>query len=489
MPLRPWTRDQHWTLPPSLDACVAPDHPVRFVAAFLEELTAADWAELGIDPAGNPRGAPAYDPRVLLAIWVYGFMTGIRSCRKLAVACREQLPFLWLTGWQTPDHNTLWRFYQAHRQGMRALFKRTVATAARTGLVVWAVQAVDGTKIGGNAAKDRTLDAAALTKLLERTEQAIADLEAQEATDGPPTPPRLPPALARAEALRARVRDALAQVTAADGPPRVNLTDPDAGLVKGRQGVIAGDHAQAVAATVRLATRRRPKEPSARLITAADVVPAADDHGQLLPMLAQAEAVTGRGIDLALSDGGYHDGPTLAACADRGQRVAMPEAQQQALTDPFHKDRFRYDAATDTYSCPAGQVLRFRSTKERTDRPPVRVYKAGAAVCRAGPLVGHCTTDRRQGRALEIGPHEAVLRQHRVWMATAEAQTAYRERKTVIEPVFGVLKEELGARRFLVRGLANVRAEWRLLATGFNLRTLYRLGQRQREETRLAVAA
>ena len=73
-------------------------------------------------------------------------MTGLRSCRKLEVACRDQIPYLWLTGWQHPDHNTLWRFYKAHRQAMRELFKRTVRTAVAMELVDLAVQAVDGSK-------------------------------------------------------------------------------------------------------------------------------------------------------------------------------------------------------------------------------------------------------------------------------------------------------------------------------------------------------
>ena len=69
-------------------------------------------------------GAPAYHPRALLSVWLYGFMTGVRSCRKLEAACRDQIPYLWLTGWQHPDHNTLWRFYRGHRQAMRKLFER-----------------------------------------------------------------------------------------------------------------------------------------------------------------------------------------------------------------------------------------------------------------------------------------------------------------------------------------------------------------------------
>lgn len=480
MPLRPWTRDREGVLPPKLDDWVAADRPVRFVAAFVEALTDEEWAALGVARAGSDRGAPAYDPAVLLAAWLYGFMSGVRSCRKLAVACAEQVPFLWLTGGQRPDHNTLWRFYQAHRGTMHVLFRRTVATAAASGLVVWAIQAVDGTKIGGNAAKDRTLDAAALSKLLARVEAAIADLEAQNRPDGPPTPPRLPDDLARAGRLRERVRAALDQASAPDGPTRLNLTDPDAGLVKGRQGVVAGYDAQAAAARVRLAAPQQPTARPARLLTAVDLVADADDHGQLLPMLDRVGAATGRAVDLALVDGGYHDGATVAGCAARGQRVAMPEAQQQALADPFHTERFPYDATTDTYACPAGHPLAFRGVKTRTGRPVVRVYRGEGTVCRACPHFGACATDARQGRALEVGPPEAALRAHRAWMATDQAQALYRQRQEIIEPVFGVLKEELGARRFLLRGLANVRAEWTLLATAFNLRTCARLWRQER---------
>ena len=67
-----------------------------------------------IDLDGEPLSAPAYHPTVLLNVWLYGFMAGIRSSRKLEVGCRVQILFLWLTGRHHPDPNTLWRFYQAH---------------------------------------------------------------------------------------------------------------------------------------------------------------------------------------------------------------------------------------------------------------------------------------------------------------------------------------------------------------------------------------
>lgn len=233
MPFRSGEREAGWQLPPSLDSLLAADHPVRFVAAYLESLDASDWTQLGISLQSAERGASRYHPRILLGLWVWGFMQGVRSARKLEVAAQELLSYRWLAGQQPPDHNTLWRFYQAHRAGMRYLLTHSVRLAVRAGLVDLALQAVDGTKISGNAARDRTYDATGLDRLIERTEQAIADLEAQNATGGEQAPPRLPKELQTKAALLQRVRAAKAEL---EPGARINLTDPAARLQKGRRG-------------------------------------------------------------------------------------------------------------------------------------------------------------------------------------------------------------------------------------------------------------
>ena len=87
MPFREMNREQSWLLPPTLDELVPADHPVRFVAEFVDALDREDWRELGVQPDGEVLGAPAYHPRALLSVWLYGFMTNVRSCRKLEVAC------------------------------------------------------------------------------------------------------------------------------------------------------------------------------------------------------------------------------------------------------------------------------------------------------------------------------------------------------------------------------------------------------------------
>ena len=256
MPLREMNREQAWLLPPTLDELVPPDHPARFVAEFVDALDREDWIELGVQPDGEVLGAPAYHPRALLSVWLYGFMTSVRSCRKLEAACRDQIPYLWLTGWQHPDHNTLWRFYRRHRQNMRELFRRTVRTAVAMELVDLAVQAVDGTKVYANAAVIRTYDARRLQELLERVESAIESLEAQNEGGEEGVVARLPEKLADQKALRQRVRQAMNDLPSMERPnrykrpARINLTDKDARLMRTRKGIMPSYNAQAMVSPV-----------------------------------------------------------------------------------------------------------------------------------------------------------------------------------------------------------------------------------------------
>jgi transposase len=483
MPLRPLNREQAWLLPPTLGELIPNDHPARFVAEFVDALDHAAWVELGIGPDGEPLGAPAYHPRALLSVWLHGFMTGIRSSRKLEAACRDQVSYLWLTGWQHPDHNTLWRFYQAHRQAMRKLLKYTVATAVKLNLIDLAVQAVDGTKIAANAAGDRTYDAAGLQRLLERVELAIAELEAQnEAGDDSP-PPRLPEELLRAQALRRQVRDAMSHLVQHKGLSRVNLTDEDAQLMKGRDGIITGYNAQAMVSPL----DQDMAKGNGMLITAAEVANSAADSGQFVPMLEQAEELIGQRVPVTLADGGYHTAASLEAGERRGQVLVMAERYQGEVQAPYFKDQFAYDAATDSYICPHGQRLPFRSLRKSKliSSRSIRVYRASRTACRTCPAFGVCTRDKHAGRALWISSSDMLLRKHRQWMQTDEARSLYSRRKELIEAVFGILKDQLGARRFLLRGLANIQAEFTLLATAFNLRTLCRVWNRVRKTAQL----
>ena len=385
--------------------------------------------------------------------------------------------------------------------------------------------------MAGSASSSRTYDAQQLERLLERTERAIADLEAQNEAGDEPAAPRLPADLAEAQRLRAEVL-AARQALAAGERRHVNLTDPDARLLRAAGGYLTGYNAQAMAVTVRYEagaagpledavseghdgdagggehigdeesenrsgkgedvgdeeSENRSSKGEAEgggeaggadgartrsgglLITAADVTQDPTDQAQLLPMIEAAEQSGGPAAGLTLADAGYFSAANLAACAARETPVAIPEARC-STAHPFHHSRFAYDPDGDCYQCPEGRLLSFQRLKHRRKRASVRVYAAHAADCRACPAFGRCTTSQR-GRRIEVSLHADALAAHRHWMQTAEARDAFRRRKQLIEPVFGIIKEQQAGRRFLLRGLEAVRSEWTLLAVAFNLRTL-----------------
>ncbi|MDN5751574.1 MAG: IS1182 family transposase, partial [Pseudonocardia sp.] len=471
MPERPFTRDQVFVLPLALDEWIAPTHPARFVAAWLDGLTEADWAALGIDRTPARKGEARYAPAALLAIWVYGFMVGIRSTRALETACREQLPFRWLSGNQTPDHNTLARFYRRHRDAFHHLFRRSVQLAASAGLVDWALQAVDGTKIRANAAGDRMLDAAQLAALDVRVEAAIAALEAETGT-ARVGPPDLPAELGDPTALRARIAQAQVQLavgpgTAPDAAPPVatatppaggaplpaklrtltalktriaearerldegrakgNVTDPDAHQMTAQGVNRPAYNAQAVVAPVATTT-----DTGGRLIVAIAVRTRADDHDVLPDLIDAATALTGRAAAVTVADAGYYGGTDRAACAARDQPVVIPEPRQTRSADPYGPHAFVHDPGTDTLTCPEGTVLKRWGTP---DLAKDARYGAPDTACRMCPAKAACCPTTKRGRVIVRSPEAAVREAHRVWMASEDAQALRQRRQGLVEGV------------------------------------------------------
>jgi transposase len=466
MPQRPFSRDQTFLLPPSLDDWVAPTHPVRFVAAWLDGLETDAWTALGIDLHPARQGEARYAPQALLAIWVYGFMVGIRSSRALETACRDQLPFRWLSGNQTPDHNTLWRFYQRYRPEFHHLFHRSVRLAVDADLVDWAIWAVDGTKLQAHAAGDRMLDAAALATLAARVDAAIAEVDAQAGGERN-GPPDLPVGLGDLTALRERITQA--ETRLAEGRTKGNVTDPDAHQMTAKGVTRPAYNAQAVVAPVASSSDQH-----GRLIVAIEVRTRADDHGILPDLIAQATDRTRQAAAVTVADAGYYSGEDLAACAALDAAVVMPEPRHKRADDPYGPQAFVHDSATDTVTCPEGTTLVRWGVPD-----PARDARYGAptAACQACPAKAACCPETKRGRVIVRSPQAAICTQHRTWLANPDAQAAGKRRKGLIEAVFGTLKTRHRARQVLLRGHANVQAEWTLLATAFNLQTLWRAGQ------------
>ena len=208
--------------------------------------------------------------------------------------------------------------------------------------------------------------------------------------------------------------------------------------MKGRQGIVAGYNAQAMVSAMKTEERA-----SGMLVTAVDVVDQANDNALLVPMVGQSEETTGTKVPMTLADAGYFAASHVQSVSGEISRWVVPEARQRFLEDPYHKDRFTYDEHSDSFTCPQSQTLHFVRI-QHTNGVPLRLYRASGAVCQACPAFRVCTKAKEIGRSLAIGPHDAVLRRHRAWMSTSAAKEAYGLRKQLVEPVFGIIKEQLG---------------------------------------------
>lgn len=465
--------------PPSVRELVPADHPARAVAAFVDSLSDARLAEVGVKVGGDRQGAPSYDVRALLSVWLLGFMSGVRSARRLEYAVRNELAYMWLSGVSRPDHNTLWRFYRKHRQGMRELIRDTVQMAVDVGLVDLAIQAVDGTKIQADVsdfrrakeAKEKKNKGVDQEKLSKAVEEKIEDLERQNKEEIQAGPCRLPCEYEDAEHLRERVGQAVKEMAEERRLKKGRVVDADATTMKVHGGFATAYNAQATVSPLRV----EGVETGGLLITAADVSANPTDYDQLIPMIEQAEKNTGAGTTVTVADAGYWKGQNLAQAREKKKVVYIPDPSKPGQ---YHRDSFEYDEDRDVYICPNGHELTYRGKKKWRTGELVRKYSGSAKTCRECPAFGKCTKNEKQGRGLEVGEYCIALREQRKRMKTPEAEVMVRRRKGIVEPVFGILKVPMGMRRFLLRGLGNVQAEWTWLAIAFNLRSTWRLLRR-----------
>lgn len=461
--------EQIHLLPPSVEDWVSADHPARFVREFVEAL---DLRELGLDQMNREQGGVSYEPSLLLSVWLYGYMRRVRSTRALERACREEMGFVWLSGNHRPDHNALWRFWNAHREGVRKLFTQSVKVAVDLQLVGMVVQALDGTKITAACSGRGGFDQAHLEKLLARLDAQIDQREAEIARAGEQHSSALPKPLQHQRRLRDSVKAALQRVRAGEAK-HVHPGDPQAARMS-----CDGRNRFAYNAQAMVDTQKQ-------VIVAEEVSNAPADHGLLQPMVAKAatvrEQVGSEQTPAIIADGGYASGEQLQAVAQTGHDVLtpLPSAMSPQRDHPYHASHFHYDAQTKTVTCPQGRQLPLQRMRTRRGHP-VEVYRS-AAVCKDCPVRAQCTTDRH-GRTIDIGPgHAQLVALRKRWQRPGTTEY-YGLRAPTVEPVFAQIKQQMGFRRWTVRGLTKVQTQWSILCTTWNLQKIYQQWRKDRGE-------
>lgn len=413
-----------------------------------------DW-DSRCEPSEN--GRPNYSANLLLKVWLYGYVTKIRSNRGLERACLESIGMLWLSGMQSPDHTTLFRFWRDNQKAIRKLFKQLLQVAVSLDLVGMVLHAVDGTKILSSASDYKAWHRKSLEERMKKLDGAIDEIMKEtERSSETAAECRLPEGLKERQELRAKIEKQLKQLNEKD---RDHLQPGDEGarMMKCRKGTKFAYNAQAVV------------DQDSKLIVAANVVSDESDNYQLVPMLEQTEQNLGGVAEQTVADNGYQATTQAAKAEEKSYSILvnLNEPDDQ----PYHASRFTYDAKNDRCICPRGEMLEFDGIKKRDRVQPyaVRVYRCGNY---ENCLVRWQCSKSQSGRTVQIHPHHDVLLRQREKLKGEPMRALLKRRGAIIEPLFGWIKGPLGFRRWTVRGLEKVRTQWSLLCTAINLRRL-----------------
>ena len=462
-------RDQVMLLPARVEDYVGASAMVRVIAAFVHTL---DMTRLGfVRSTPAETGRPGYDPRAMLRLYIYGYLNGARSSRRLERDCRINVELMWLLATLAPDFKTIADFRRDNGAGIVGACKAFVLFARKAGLIAGEVAAIDGTKLAAASSRRRVMSADDVAEAMRRLDETIAaflaDMDARDAAEGEAfDETRTAAALAKLRERRGQLAD-LAERMAAHERALGVLGEPEARPM--------GHAAQAKrpAYNVQIAV-----EAQSHIIVHHDVTTAANDHAQLEPMARAArdalDAETIRVVadagyanagyanagyaNAGYANAGYANAGQAAACEAAGIEPAVPAPPSANNTgNYFSADRFTQDPDGDTLTCPAGRTLRRRGTNLRDQ---ARQYRADD--CSGCPLKPHCTGGPRRHVS------KSLFEDARDRMNARADQAAMRLRRCTAEHPFASLKRTLGG-RLLLRGQAKAATETAFAVLAYNL--------------------
>lgn len=463
-------RKQQMFFPPSIDEYVSEENPVRAIDAYVEIL---DVAALGFTKAAlnSSDGQPAYHPKLLLKIYIYGYLNRIRSSRKLEAESKRNIEMMWLCAGLYPGYKTIADFRKENAKALKRVFREFVLLCKEIELIDGKLIAVDGAFLRANASKNQLItrktvekDLKAIDAKIEEYIKALEFADASEKKEKNLKPPK--DDLTGMKKRKAKLDKELALLEEM-GVTQYNRTDPDAKLmVKPAHNLMAYNAQIAV-------------DSKYKFIVATDVSSDRNDHGKLYQIAHLAKEVHGNNRCDVVADAGYYSAREIQKCHQESINpyVAIPNKQNKAREDGhFTQNDFTYDKKQDCFICPNYQKLtRSPSSNTKQDGTKYYFYRAGSKTCNACPLRQKCIPDKTAYKRVAASEYYETIYKHNQTMKTSKAKEIMRQRASLAEHPFGTTKRTLGWDHFLVRGEEKVSGENALIMFTYNFRRLINL--------------
>jgi transposase len=437
---RPYFPEQDFLLPPSLREWLPEDHLSYFVSDLIDQL---DLSQIEQHYEREERGYPPYHPRMMTKVLVYGYCVGVFSSRRLEKRLSEDIAFRVLAAGNEPDFRTISEFRRIHLKALEGLFVQVLQLALKLGAMKLGRVAIDGTKIKANASKHKAMSYERMLREEQRLREEVKQLLAEaEQTDKDEDKrygrnrrgDELPVELGRREERLKRIAEAKKALDArarAEAEQKDQNSDkngrPGAGSRRGRRAAAQpkpkAQHnftdpesriMKGPDGFVQAYNAQAAVEPALQLIVGQALTQQANDKQQLIPMIERVREQAGQKVQQVLADSGY--------CSEENLRKAAKKKVDLYVATGKQKHN------QPVPSSPRGRIPKSATLVERMKRK--LMSKAGQGI--------------------------------------------YARRKTIVEPVFGQIKQAQGFRQFLLRGVAKVRSEWALVCATHNMLKLYR---------------
>lgn len=491
---------QHQTvlLPPSLEELIDGNHPVRIVNRVMDQID--------IDPLLKKYkggGTSSFHPRMLLKVVVYAYLSNVYSSRRMEAALKENIHFMWLSGMQKPDHNTINRFRSDRlKEVVKNIFAEVVTMLVESGHVSLKEVYTDGTKIEANANRYTFVWGNAIKTNKAKMEVALKQLwtyaesvAAEELKDQTPT--TFAPINAEHvkqtiekidDALKDKVISKKAKqklhyakknfadhVTKYQGQEKIlagrnsySKTDPDATFMRMKEDHMRNGQLKP-GYNVQLST-------CDQYILCYSLHQNPTDTRTLSQHLVQFEQLYQSLPQTLTADAGYGSEENYSLLEEKNIEAFVKynyfdSDRHKPNENPFHPQNLFYNTEQDCYYCPMGQPMRrIADQKSKTASGFEQTYaRYQAQRCEGCPLRGSCHNNKHN-RIIEINYKLKAYKQRAKENLLSERGIRHRKKRCAdTEPVFANIKHNKHFKRFMLRGIEKVSIETALLAIAHNL--------------------
>lgn len=447
--LKKQSRDQIQML--CLDDFVSKNSFARVIDAFVD---AAELKKLGFMHYTNTQGRPSYPTDVMVKLFLYGYMNGIRTTRKLENACRVNMELKWLLNGLTPKYRTIGNFRIDNTEAFNKLFLRTIDLAMKHKLIGGKTLAFDSFPIRASNSRKNNYNKKKLGFLRDHAQTQL-DQYLDELVDNQDLDEE------QKEEARDKIRhyedkiddyDQIQKKLDKEGLTQISGTDPDARVMS------TNDRSNIVGYRTQCGADSKHK-----IVCAVDISNKNDHHSTTTIAVQAKQNIKANKFD-GLYDKGYHSGPKMAQLHEENITpfISVPNYKDHGI---FPHTAFKYNKRYDSYTCPAGQTLKTNGVWRNRGTRKVKNYQNTKA-CKNCPLREQCTT-RKAGRLIARYEHYEHVEANR--KRIARRPDYYKLRSHTIEHIFGTIKRHWKIDHTLLRTKEKVKVEFDIAFTCYNL--------------------